>query len=163
VVSLARRIKKRFIMCFKNYLRKILCKPVSLPKPNNLESIDVSEINTIIKAAYPDVKLFLTDTDYKTTSKEELQRFLAYDITDTYPYVSQYYDCDDFSFSLMGGLSNPEWGSLSFGILWVIINNTAAHALNIFIDKDREIWMVEPQTDIISEIPSTYKPYLIMI
>lgn len=51
------------------------------------------------------------------------------------------HDCDNFSYELMGATS--EWcSSLAFGIVW-----GAEHAFNLFVDENKEVWAVEPQTD----------------
>jgi len=130
--------------------------------PNYLDDINYSEITTIINAEFPNATLLLSDNDYKTTTKEELIRFLKEDITDDWTYVSEYMDCDDFSYSIMGQLSNPEWGALPFGILWTSTPN-GGHAVNCFIDNDREVWILEPQTDVLFKLPTNWDPYVIMM
>jgi len=70
--------------------------------------------------------------------------------------------CDDFSFALMGHISNPSWGALPFGIVWTKIPG-GAHAVNCFIDKNRDVWIVEPQNDAVYKCPSNWEPYLVMI
>jgi hypothetical protein len=148
-------------MC-KNWLRKKICS-TDIPKPSGLEDIDINEIYSLLFSQFPDAQLLLSDKNYKTTNKEELEKYLKYDLTDIDTYENEYYDCDDFSFSLMGGISNPIWGSLSFGIIWVKKDNNSFHALNIFIDSDRRIWMVEPQNDKIFEFPDNWATVLVII
>jgi len=146
-----------------DWLRKYICKDESkLTPPKGLDPIDVNEINTLLKAEFPDATLLFADRDYKTVSKTEFIRFLKDDDIDIRKYTSEFYDCDDFSFALMGAISNQDWGALPFGILWTEVTG-GAHAVNCFIDKKREVWICEPQNDDVFKCPSTWKPYLIMI
>lgn len=148
----------------KNWLCKHLCKPqVKNIRPQYLEDIGFTEIYTILKAAYPECPIYIGDREYKTTSVIELKRFLRDDLTDIEKYVDEYFDCEDFSFRLMGNLSNPAWGSLPFGIMWTQRENDGAHAVNLFIDNNREVWIVEPQNDNMFKMPNTWHPYLIII
>ena len=82
------------------------------------------------------------DTYYWLIDKEERIRFLAQDQTDKEKYVSEIYDCDDFSFRLMGMVSQPGWSDIPLFIGW-----SRTHGYNIFIDTDRIVWFIEPQTD----------------
>ena len=149
-------------MCL-DILRKILCKQeASIPAPSPLDDIDSSEVLTILSAEFPGAKLYIADSKYKTTTKEEFMRFINNDSTDWNQYISEYYDCDDFSFSLMGHISNQEWGSLPFAIVWADVPG-GAHAINCFIDINREVWIVEPQSDNVFKLPSTWKPYFVVI
>ena len=135
--------------------------PVSdITPPNYLEEIGFSEVDTILKAEFPDATILLSDNKYNTTTKEELQRFLKNDITDKWQYVSEYMDCDDYSWSVLGRISNPDWGCLPFGYVWTN-TSTGSHAVNIFIDNNREVWIIESQTDAVFKCPNDWKPYLI--
>jgi hypothetical protein len=135
----------------------------SIPKPNNLEDINSTEVSTILKAEFPQARVYISDNKYKTTTVGELESYLKYDIVDSHTYISEFFDCDDFSFALMGELSNPSWGCLSFGIMWTDIGNNNKHAVNCFIDKDRAVWIVEPQSDGIFKLPNGWVPYMIMM
>lgn len=133
-----------------------------IPAPQYLEGIGYSELRSILKAEFPSIALHLSDRDYKTTSKTELERFMKHDLTDARQYIAEYYDCDDFSYTLMGAISNPEWGALPFGILWANIPG-GAHAVNCFVDKKRQVWIVEPQNDSIFACPDNWAPYFIVM
>lgn len=151
-------------MCLK-WLCKILCNPSDqpiIPEPKYLEDIDVSEIITIIQAQYPKIPLYARDRNYKTTTTDELKRFLRYDRIDENSYIPDIYDCDDFSFALVGSI-NQHWGCLSLGAMWIKHSHKKPHALNFFIDKERKIWIVEPQSDKVYELEEEWHPYLIII
>jgi hypothetical protein len=126
------------------------------------DSIDMIEAYTILKAEFPKAKIYLTDARYRTILKEEMQEFLNLDDIDKREYVSDMYDCDDFSFALMGAISNPEWGDIAFGILFSKTPE-GKHAINCFIDKNRQVWIIEPQNDAIFALPSTWTPYFVLM
>jgi len=135
---------------------------INIPPPSPLDDSNSTEVLTILKAEFPNAQMFISDSDYKTTTKKELERYLKEDITDSYKYVSEYFDCDDFSFCLMGQLSNPDWGCLAFGIVWTKVPG-GAHAVNCFISNSGTVYLVEPQSDKIFKCPDNWEPFLIMM
>jgi hypothetical protein len=151
-------------MCKETICKILGCnkQTINIPEPNNLEKINATEVLTALQSEFPEARLYLSDEDYMTTTVEELRNYLRYDIVDNYKYISEYFDCDDFSYALMGNLSNPKWGCLTFGILWTD-TETGGHAVNCFIDKDRTVWIIEPQTDSIFRLPKEWIPYMIMM
>jgi len=147
----------------KQWLCRVLgCCADSISPPQDLENIDFNEVNTLLTAEFPNATLLLSDYMYKTTTLAEFDRFIKNDVTNNNIYVSEYYDCDDFSYSIMGHLSNQDWGCLTFGILWTSTPG-GGHAVNCFIDKDRNVWILEPQDDSIFKCPSDWDPYLVMM
>jgi len=137
-------------------------KTKGLPPPAYLQEIKAIQIQDILKNQFPTANLYLSDSIYKTTTIDELMRFLKDDKTNEYRYVSEYMDCDDFSYHLMGSIHNVEWGALPFGIIWLLKPN-GAHAMNIFIDNQHGVYLIEPQNDIIQVFPSNWTAYLIII
>ena len=132
--------------------------------PTILEPLDINEVYTVLTAELGDkCAIFLSDSYYETTTKDKLQKFLKLDNTDQYEYKKEIFDCDDFSYRLVGNLSIPGWASLPFGILWTYLPNGSGHALNIFIDTDSEVWIVEPQNDNIYKMPKNWKPIIVMM
>ena len=150
-------------MCFED-IKKLICSSKSniISPPKYLEDIDGNEIRTILQAEFPNTPLYISDTMFQTTTKEELIRFLKEDIVDKNKYISEKYDCDDFSYQLMGNISSPKWGMLPFGILWSETPN-GGHAINCFIDNNREVWIIEPQSDKIFKIPDNWNPWLVVL
>lgn len=148
-------------MCF-----KIICDWLNnrkLIKPATLSPIDHSEIYTILKAELGEgCAIFLSDMNYWTTNIEEIKRFLSLDDSDKYNYTVEKFDCDDFSYRLMGQFSVPGWSELPFGIIWVGIKD-GGHALNCFVDINREVWLIEPQNDKVFRIPKDWTPWLVMM
>jgi len=99
-------------------------------------------------------ELFLSDGNYKLVKHDSMVDFLKRDRTDRYKYVMTYFDCDDFSFRLMGQASTPAWGCLAFGIAW-----SKSHAFNIFVSSSKKIYIIEPQTDKLIKIEDAKGAY----
>jgi len=147
-------------------IKKWLCNHLDcvdkISPPEGLVNIDFSEVYTKLQSEFPDANILLSDNRFKTTTKAEIMRFLKGDNTDSYDYISEYFDCDDFSFSLMGKVSNQDWGCLAFGIMWTS-TGSGNHAVNCFIDSAGEVWIIEPQNDKMFKLPNGWKPYLVMM
>jgi hypothetical protein len=91
--------------------------------------------------------VFVSDTKYRLPSIDTIRRFLSLDDTDWLNYVVDFADCDDYAFVLQGAQEKRFWGrGYAFGILWYY-NERFGHAVNFFIDRDRQLWIVEPQND----------------
>ena len=74
-----------------------------------------------------------------------MQEFLKEDKTDLFKYLPEWFDCDDFSFRLMGQLSIPGWSDIAFGIA-----TSTVHAYNCVVASDNGklgVYIIEPQTD----------------
>jgi len=121
--------------------------------PRITDYIGWDELRSLLKGACKEPTIYLSDTSYALISKSEMLRFLKEDLVDLAKYTPEYYDCDDFSFRLHGALSLPVWGGIAFGIAW-----SATHAYNIFVDDERKVWIIEPQTDQLMK-PSNVSPY----
>lgn len=74
------------------------------------------------------------------------------------PYRLESFDCDDYAYVLMGrerewyGLNSPSTSGSAFG--WIsgdlrLHNETDwnYHAMNVFIDNNKKVWVIEPQTN----------------
>ena len=71
------------------------------------------------------------------------------------------FNCDDYSFRLMGQVSNPGWSDIAFFIVW-----GGTHAYNCFIDNTPQAYIIEPQLDKIltsKEITQLYIPSRLVI
>lgn len=118
-----------------------------IAKPKGKRTIvDWSVVNAMLKKAFGEkCTLFLVDREYKIPTLESIKTFLAEDKTDLYKYVSEWFDCDDFSFRLMGQFSIPGWSDITFGIA-----TSTVHAYNCLIADDNgeaKVYLIEPQTD----------------
>ena len=129
-------------MCF---FRKPKVEPETI-KPTSTRKASFTEVFQLIAERFPDCPIYLSDNEYLLCSYDDIALFLAQDQTNKMEYQSEVYDCDNFSYRLMGQFSIPGWSALAFGIVW-----SANHAFNVFISEDKKLLFVEPQDDSISE------------
>jgi len=106
-------------------------------------------------------QLWISDGSFRTIIKDDMAQFLASNPVNQRKYVNDSHDCDDFSYELMGDVS--EWNpDNTFGIVWGNRVDGAAHAWNFFIDGNMKVWFVEPQNDGIFE-PTTEKIWIMIV
>lgn len=120
-----------------------------IPKPKRKKKIlDVDSVEKLLREALGEkCILFLVDQKYRIPTLESFKKFLQEDKTDLYKYIAEFYDCDDFSFRLMGQFSVPGWSDITFGIATSFI-----HAYNCLIAEDEDedemkVYLIEPQND----------------
>ena len=120
-----------------------------------------TEIRTRLKRSNPEY-IEILDEGKWLTSKEEMQRLLQVNLYSSKNWIKNFYDCDNFAFSLMGLMQNIA-PRIAFGIVHVVEKpSDNKHSLNFFIDKDKKLWFVEPQTNRIFINPLLV-PYLFII
>jgi len=114
------------------------------PIPNNWVMVDYTAIAEALIQAFPMAqKIYLVDRYYYLCPKQDIEALLAEDPTDQETYVSEFHDCDDFSFRLMGQFHKKPYSALAFGIAW-----SQTHAYNAcIVTEDQKVWIIEPQTD----------------
>lgn len=114
-------------------------------KPSSTQDISYSELMAIIRRRFPDEgEIYLSDRTYKLCNIDDVREFCQRDNTNHQKYTANDFDCDDFAYRLMGQFSTPDWSALAFGICW-----TDRHALTCFVDEDKMLWFLEPQSDAI--------------
>lgn len=106
-------------------------------------------------------QLWIGDGIYKLINSRDIKLFLDSNPVNKRKYITDFHDCDDYCYELMGDVStwNPEG---SFGMVWGNRTDGVAHAWNCFINENKELWFVEPQTDAIFK-PTTEKIWVILI
>lgn len=125
--------------------------------PNPGPVMTGSEVSKLFK----DVdNVFISDISYTTARKKDINHFLSYNMFNFRKYVPEKYDCDNYSFSLMGLFTNLMSG-YAIGIVWADTPG-GAHALNFFIDEKKVMWYIEPQTNKVFQ-NKDYKPYFIVL
>lgn len=143
---------KKIYYFIKTYILKI--------KPNIIGGTEVTknELKYIIKQKLNPRNVYISDSKTKLLELDSVNRFLTKSTIDLYKYQKEIFDCDDFSFVLMGQARRNLIGG-AFGIVW-----TYSHALNCFVDVNHNIWIVEPQTDKLT-LAENYskKIYLVII
>ncbi|MEM3386284.1 MAG: lectin MOA-related protein [Nitrososphaerales archaeon] len=129
--------------------------------PFNFLTVKASVVEGLLRKAFPSASIFLRDSYYRLLPKEAIEQFLAKDLTDREQYLSEFFDCDDFSFVLMGRVNL--WFPNAFGILWAYPSKHFGHALNCFVDFSFKVWCVEPQNDNVFEPPKNWDYYLVVM
>ena len=135
----------------------------TLAPPKSGEWVSTEYVAERLLEKFPEVgtQIYFKDSRYLLVPIGEVERLLDWDATDEFVYVSEQYDCDNYELRLWGQINSlPEWAGISLGIVWF---SEPAHALNFFVDIDGNIWLIEPQNDIIFEEPQDWEAFLIML
>jgi len=105
-------------------------------------------------------QVYIPDRHLDLLRKEDVWTFLFIDRTDKKEYAGEEWDCDDFARELYCRAKNhfleKRGLNAAFGLLW-----TQGHGFNFFVDLDRKVWFIEPQTDAV--IPLITKPRFMLI
>jgi len=129
-------------MNWKNKLMQILALLIARLFWNPL--FITKDAREIIKSHFGmEQNIFLADVQYKTVTRDLVQRFLDVDPLDMEKWRKESFDCDDFAFQLFARFKYVFRGA-AFGVCWIV---NPPHAVNFFIDSSFKVWMVEPQTD----------------
>ena len=130
------------------------------PIPKEWQKVDYTFILEKLLEVFPFAKIYLSDRYYYTCPKLDIATFLVDDKTDQQKYQTEVFDCDDFSFRLMGQFHTKPYSSLAFGIAW-----SRSHAYNIVVVTSEGVFLIEPQSDVVFKpnSDSTYKTELIII
>ncbi len=133
-------------------------KVIKIPDPYT-ETITGDEVRALL-GKYTN-QLWISDGLFKLVSTQSLEAFLASDTINNRPYIAEKHDCDDYSYELMGHVS--DWNSdNTFGIVWGLNGDGNAHAWNFYIDEKRVVKFVEPQTDTIFD-PTTEQVWVMIV
>jgi hypothetical protein len=104
--------------------------------------------------------VWISDLVYSTSRIRDIKEFLKYNVFRFREYVPEKYDCDNYSFALMGMFTYLLSGH-AIGIVWAHTPE-GPHALNFFIDEHKELWYIEPQSNKVFK-STEYKPYLFVM
>lgn len=130
-------------------------------KPEPVKALSHQKVRGVLhKQGIPHRSIRLSDSSYFAPTRAQVERFLSLSFVDQRKYVSRVFDCDNFSFALMGKAS-AFFRGFAFGIVWAETKR-GLHALNFFIDDEGIFWYVEPQSDFIFR-SSDYKPYFALL
>ncbi len=119
---------------------------------NGREKIDKGIIKEVLKNTLDRCgAVYLSDRTYLNYTLDEVCKFLSMDRTSFKEYIPEYYDCDDFSKTLLGNVASNLPGC-PFGIIWYYgidpKGKFYGHSVNIFYDAHKkEILLIEPQND----------------
>ena len=115
-----------------------------VPSPITKGKVSAAKCREVLdRRLKPSEGLFIADVFYTKTTVEELKKFLKADSINKEKYVTDWNDCDDYAFKLLGAVK--KWyPNLAFGVAW-----SKSHAFNFFIDEKYKLWFIEPQTDLV--------------
>ena len=127
-----------------------------------LSASNGDEIYCLLQDIFSDASIYMSDDRYDYVNKNKLLTFLAGDKTNLATYIPEDYDCDDFSFRLMGQfhLQGSGFEDKAIGIIWL---QQPAHALNVCVTKERKVLLIEPQTDKVYVRPEDYIGQLVVM
>lgn len=120
-------------------------------EPKILGTISNIEINSLLKPYCDDVHC--SDRVYGLTSVTEAKEYSETTKVSINKWKSEEFDCDEFSFALMG-YWNLDLYQFAFGIAW-----SDWHAFNIMIDNNKQIWIIEPQSNKFMKIEDIKYPF----
>ena len=142
-------------MCFKKKTKQII-------QPDFKDTITGQKIAILLKSKFPNAIIAQEDEKYKLCTRENIEDFLKIDITDKLEYIDNYRDCEDYSFILIAEIKKSAFSPIPFGLIWVD-TGISSHSVNIFIDNERNLYVIEPQNDSIFNFPDKWTPKLVMI
>ena len=99
----------------------------------------------------------ISDNFFRLASKKDMIKLISFSPVRIRRYESDVYDCDDFSFVFMG-LYRFLFPNFAVGIIW-----SKTHAYNFFIDSNKEVWGVEPQTNEVFKISDLKSDVQLMV
>lgn len=102
----------------------------------------------------------IRDEEYFLINKKEMEKILQLNYFSKMQWIANSRDCDNFSDVLQGLISSLGY-RIAFGSVEVETEQ-GLHALNFFIDENKVIWYIEPQTNKIF-LKNDYKPYWVVI
>ena len=102
----------------------------------------------------------LADATYQETDEALIKEILDKDKTDLEQYVAEDFDCDDFTFRLMGVFhQDPRTAAMPIFITWVVTSQ-GGHAVLSYYAKG-EVQVIEPQKDWVYDVPFDWKLMLL--
>jgi hypothetical protein len=111
--------------------------------------------------------MHISDGSYSGYTLWELHEFITkFDSTDLRVYISETFDCDDFSQVLQGNV-NSFFPGIAFGTLWYGPNEPPwwGHSVNIFYSyTDDSVYLIEPQNDAIYSFnQKLWNPWMVIL
>jgi len=107
--------------------------------PEKLGEIGITELRKLLNTHCEE--LHISDRTYGLTNLIQAKKYTEETKVSFNTYQLGEYDCDEFSFNLMGKW-NLGRNQFAFGIAW-----SKTHAFNIMIDDKKQIWIIEPQSN----------------
>jgi len=100
------------------------------------------------------------DQYYREADEKLIGLILDADLGDKEDYETEWYDCDDFAFRLMGIFHcDKKCASMPIFITWVAMLEGGHAVLSYY--KDGEVKIIEPQTDQVFPVPEDWSLMLL--
>jgi len=100
------------------------------------------------------------DACYKEADEELIQVILDADLGDKEEYETEWYDCDDFAFRLIGIFHcDRDAAAMPIFITWVLLPEGGHAVLSYY--KDGQVKIIEPQTDQVFPVPEDWSLMLL--
>lgn len=153
-------------------LRARLCpKPVEPVEPvelpfTTLYPIAGSRVRTILRAAFPMAQIKVADKTYKSPTLDEFNTWIIEDCVSQYKYFADWFDCDNFARFLRCAMFKINLSYKTEITMPYCEGDSPSgyHAFNILVDNTDNIFVVEPQDDVIVPYEkSVYKPDFIQL
>ena len=125
---------------------------INLEDPKVLGTINNTELRALLRTK-TSVPLYISDRIFSLTSVEEATKYNKETKVQYNNWLSEKFDCDEFANALYG-FWNLDKNQYAFGIAW---SNT--HAFNIMIDENKQIWIIEPQSNTFIPIENAVNQY----
>ena len=119
--------------------------------------VERTEINNMIKASFPaNSRAWISNLDrqYTIPSSLLMSTMISMDQTNLQEYITDFYDCDDFSFNMFGDVRSVPVTSfvqnqapIAFGVVFGTLHNGVRHAANVYVTLDEGVVCLEPQND----------------
>jgi hypothetical protein len=98
---------------------------------------------------------YFADQLYKPVDLDLLQMILDADTGDKEEYETEYYDCDDFAFRLMGVFHmDRQAAAWPIFVTWVNTSQGGHAVLSYYLDG--QVFIIEPQTDEMFPVPEDW-------
>lgn len=134
-------------------------KPKQIKFTNKTEITGI-EIGQLLKQYCQN--LWLSDGVAVLINDIDMKAFLTKNLVNDRKYITEYHDCDDYSFELMGDISCV-FPQGAFGMVWGNrASDGAPHAWNFYINENKEVKFIEPQNDSIF-LPSLENIWIMII
>jgi len=135
----------------------------SIERQSEDDRVGYSDIKEILEdnRRIENMKLIFNDSSKTKVNLDNLREYLKADKTDELPYLPTDRDCDDFTDILKGFVKR--WDSrLAIGMMLALTRpdtdgDRGYHAFNVVVGLDDKMYMVEPQTDDIMELPKEWE------
>ena len=109
--------------------------------------VPINEIKSACLSAYPKMKVFGLDREFRAVPHFLAKELLDFDLTDSQSYIPEFHDCDNFALELKVGLSR-----LGYTAVGALVDLQGKHAYNVLatrevIHEPLELHLIEPQSD----------------